>query len=187
VTGFDVALDVYGITPDDYLWEQGTGNYRDPVVHRGRLETLYLGNRSAARGKGLVRIYDKGVELGDPGLTLTRIERECRSNTLRVRDLPDLPNVLRILHCLDVSAALADLGVHGIPPMYRNLLRDACAYRGSRVAISRIDSPQLRQRLAQAIGSSVPAFWDLPSIWSGWKAAVADVFCHEPAYPPEKL
>jgi hypothetical protein len=185
VTRYDVALDVYGITPDDYLWELRGCPYRDPVVHQGVPETLYLGNRSAARGQGLVRIYNKGMELGDPSLMLTRIERDCRSNQLRVRDLPDLPNVFRTLGCWDVHAALAQLGNLGIPPMYRSMLHDSCAYRGLGAALTQIESPQLRDRVEKAIKSSAPAFWDMQAIWSGWKAAVADVFDHEPAFPPE--
>jgi hypothetical protein len=185
LTRFDVAMDVYGIRPDGYLWELSRCPYRDPVVHFGMPETIYLGNRSAAAGKGIVRVYDKGIEMGAPDLVLTRIERDCRSNTLRVRDLFDLPNVFRNVHCWDAHAALSHLGAHGIPPMFRSMFHDSCAYRGLPHALARVDSEQLRQRLEAAIRSSVPAFWDLNAIWSLWPAAVADVFSPEPVAPPE--
>ncbi len=95
VTRLDVALDVYGIRPDDYVWELSKGIYRNPIMKEGKLQTLYLGNRNAAKGRALVRIYDKGAELGVPNLELTRIERVFKNNKLRVRDLPALSNVFQ--------------------------------------------------------------------------------------------
>ena len=52
-------------------------------------------------------------------------------------------------------------------------------------ALAKIESVQLHTTLVKAIGSSVPAFWDLDAIWAGWPAAVAHAFSHEPVAPPE--
>jgi hypothetical protein len=71
VTRLDVALDVPGIRPDDYLWELKKGVYRSSINKGGNPETLYLGNLKAA--KGGIRVYDKGAEMGVPSLKLTRI------------------------------------------------------------------------------------------------------------------
>jgi hypothetical protein len=183
VTRLDVALDVQGIRPDDYLWEQSRGVYRGPLNKSGKLETLYLGNWKAA--KGGIRIYDKGAEMGLPSLTMTRIERVYKNSNLRLGDLTKLPNVFHTLSCRDAHAALASLGVVGVPPMYRSFVHDSCAYRGTRPALNRFASAQLRKNLTKAIGSSVPPFWNLDAIWAGWPAAVAHAFFHEPVAPPE--
>jgi hypothetical protein len=183
VTRLDVALDVPDVLPDDYLWELAKGVYRNPIIKRGRLETQYLGNWKAA--KGGIRVYDKGAEMGFPNLKLTRIERVYKNSKLRLRDVAALPNVFHTLACHDAHAALAGLGVAGVPPMYRRFVHDACAYRGFRAALEQIESVQLRKKLIKAIGSSVPSFLDLDAIWAGWPAAVAHAFCHEPAAPPE--
>jgi len=185
VTRLDVALDVPGIRPDDYLWELKKGVYRNPIIKAGRLETLYLGNWKAA--KGGIRIYDKGAEMGLPGLTLTRIERVHKNNKLRLRDLAALPNVFHTLSCHDDHGALTGLGALGVPPMYRSSFHDACAFRGLKAALEQIESVLLRTKLLKAISSSVPAFWDLDAIWAGWPTAVAKAFSHEPVPPQENL
>jgi hypothetical protein len=118
-------------------------------------------------------------------LNLTRIERVYKNSKLRLRDVAKLPNVFHTLSCHDAHAAFAALGAKGVPPMYRSSVHDACALRGFKAALAQLDSAQLRTRLMKAIGSSVPAFWDLDAIWAGWPAAVAEAFSHEPVAPPE--
>jgi hypothetical protein len=183
VTRIDVALGVLNIRPDDYLWELSKGVYRKVFIKGGKVETVYLGKLKA--GKGGIRIYDKGAEMGIPSLKQTRIERVYKDTKLRVRDLPKLDNVFRTLICRDARAALAGLDFPGVPPMYRSFVHDSCAYRGFRSALDQIDSTQLRKRLIKAITSSVPGFWNMEVIWSGWHAAIAHVFAHTPVPPPE--
>jgi hypothetical protein len=177
VTRLDVALDVPGIRPDDYLSVR-KGIYRSQLNKDGRLETLCLGNWKAA--KGGVRIYDKGAEMGLPGLKLTHIERVYKNSKLRLRDIAALPNVFHSLSCHDAHAAFAALGAQGVPPMYRSSVHDACTKRGCKAALAKIESVQLHNTLVKAISSSVPAFSDLDAIWAGWPTAVAHAFCHEP-------
>jgi hypothetical protein len=178
VTRADIALDIEGIRPDDCLWDLQKAIYRETITKAGELGTLYFGNRHAR--KRLLRIYDKGAEMGKPELKLTRIEREYKSNKLRLSELSKLPNVFSTLKCYDVYAALAGLDVLGVPPMYRRFLHDSCCCRGLRFALRQLESLKLRKAIEQAIHSSVPAFWDAKAIWSEWPAAVAQAFSEAP-------
>jgi hypothetical protein len=183
VTRVDVALDIPGILPGDYLWAVSGGHYREWRLHSGKLETLYLGAKDAT--KGFIRIYDKGVETGEPGLKMTRVERVFRSNKLRLQDLPARSNVFHSLRCYDVYAALTGLGPLGVPPMHRNTAHDTCCLRGLGPGVDRFENVKLQKALMKAIKPSVPAFWDPSAIWSKWPAAVADAFFHEPIPPSE--
>jgi hypothetical protein len=174
VTRLDVAIDIDGIQPDDYVWDTSKAIYRSHILKRARLETLYLGSKNAARAKGQVRIYDKAAQMKIPNSKLTRVERVVKSGVLRVADLPKLPNVLDGIECYDVVHALANSGL--VPPEYCQFFHDACASRGLRGALKNIKDDKRRKQIRAVIKSSTPTFWDPDLAWSGWGKAVSKVF-----------
>lgn len=175
VTRLDVAVDIEGIQPDDYVWDTSKAIYRSHILKRENLETLYLGSKNAARAKGQVRIYDKAAQMKIPNSKLTRVERVVKSGGfLRVSNLPKLPNVLDGIECYDVVHALASSNL--VPPEYCQFFHEACARRGVSGALKILKNDKRRKQIRAVIKSSTPTFWNPDLAWSGWGKAVSKVF-----------
>jgi DNA relaxase NicK len=76
VTRVDVAVDLPDVHMGDFVFDRPAAPIRRAILRKGKLETLYLGKNAA----GQVRIYDKGAQLGDASLVLTRIEYAVQPN-----------------------------------------------------------------------------------------------------------
>ena len=185
VTQLDLAIDIEGVRPDDCAWELPKASYRNNIMRAGKLQTQDLGSNKTAKTKGQVRIYDKGAEMGLPGLAITRVERVVKAGNLQFNELSALSNVFTGLKCYDVRAALGKPGPKGVPlvPLeYRSMIHDACAHRGLNAAIGLFTSDQLRRAVKTAVVSTVPAFWDPAAIWEGWQAAIEQAFAFSPGF-----
>ena len=69
VTRLNIAVDLKGVTLDDYLWEAPKKQCRALYIHAGELSTAYLGRK---RGN-CVAIYDKRREMQLPDSTLSGV------------------------------------------------------------------------------------------------------------------
>src|SRR6185437_14073696 len=68
----DIAVDLHGISPGDFVWDIPAKRSREQFFHRGDLQTLYLGSKRA--GRPMV-VYDKARQQKLPAeVKLTRIE-----------------------------------------------------------------------------------------------------------------
>jgi hypothetical protein len=161
ITRIDIAVDVPGFRPGDYVWERPKSPVRNLLYKKGELETLYLGTIF----KGQVRIYDKAKEQGNHGQLLTRIELQQKPNC-PLGALPLLKNPLASLRAFDVLNANLGLTL----PHKSALLRAGVA-EGVLPAFADFPLSARTEKLA-AVRASTASIWQPTKFWAMWPAAL---------------
>lgn len=164
VTRADIAIDLPGVKIGDFVFERTNARYRTPISFNGTLQTLYLGKSS----HGQICIYDKGAQLGQAHLTMTRIEVHCRPNR-HASDLVSLPNPFQKFRVHDIKNA--DLVIGEAPR--KSFARAASAF-GIEAVLS--DYPGLAaKKLKAAILASPASFWQPDVFWQKWPEVIQGV------------
>jgi len=122
VTGADVTVDCPGVAIGDYVFERTNSPTRRPFYAKGQFQTIYLGKKAG----GQVCIYDKGAQLDDPTLTLTRVEVHSRPNRAAA-DLHTLKNPFANIRVLDVAKACLKIGGPHIRTLARAMRAEGTA------------------------------------------------------------
>src|SRR5665213_527466 len=165
VTRLDIAVDIPGMRPGDYIWERPKSPLRRPVYKKGALETLYLGSTF----KGQITIYDKAVQQGNAGAKLTRIEARMRPNH-QVYELHALKNPFASLKAYALMKAALILSVP-----HRQALHRAARAEGLDSAFA--DFPvAVRGTYLSAVKASGAAFWKPVAYWVTWPGALKKAF-----------
>lgn len=164
VTRLDIAFDLPGIRVGDYVFDRKLAPIRNCILRKGRLETIYLGQRA----RGQARVYDKGAEQGDPSLVLTRVEIATQPNRIG-DDLYDLKNPFANLQVYDLEKA--DLKLD--PPL-ASALQLALRTNGL-LALDGIFPALAAKKNAKRIKASTPPFWKPEVLWVQWPAALETV------------
>jgi hypothetical protein len=165
VTRADLTVDLPGLKIGDYVFERTNSPVRRLIFKKGNLETIYLGKTAA----GQACIYDKGAQLGDKTLTLTRVEVHCQPNRLAA-ELHTLSNPFSKIRILDVANANLDIGT----PHARTLSR-AMQAAGIDAPLEDFPKAAAAERKAAIVASQAP-FWKPEQIWKQWPAAIEVVF-----------
>jgi hypothetical protein len=161
VTRADLTVDLPGVKIDDYVFERTNSPIRRLILKKGTLETIYLGKSAT----GQACIYDKGAQLGDKTLILTRVEVHSKPNRSAV-DLHTLKNPFSKIRVLDVANASLNIGV----PHARTLAR-AMQAQGLEAPLA--DFPKAAAgKIKAAIAASQAGVWKPEQIWKQWPAAI---------------
>jgi len=165
VTRADLTVDLPGVKIGDYVFERTNSPIRRVILNKGRLETIYLGKTAA----GQACIYDKGAQVGNDALTLTRVEVHCHPNR-PAADLHTLKNPFTRLRVFDVANASLKIG----GPHAKTLAR---AMRAEGTAAPLADFPLgAAAEIKAAIFGSTADFWKPGDIWKQWPAAIKAAF-----------
>jgi hypothetical protein len=170
VTRLDLAIDLKGVTVDNFHWDTARKRTRAIYVNRdGDLGTLYAGRKR----QNCVVVYDKRHEqklpLSSP--PWTRVETRIKPQH-PVKDLANLSNPFEAISVHDVLGAALPL-----PASDARAFLDSCHKRGLRNALqkrSSNDRPLFRQLIKEA---SVK-WWQPTALWAAWeKSLLAALSC----------
>ena len=158
VTRVDVPFDVWGCTPEQFVWDVLKRPTRRLYLNGGRLETLYIGSTHSDQ----VAIYDKGLERGlGPDVRWTRIEARILRPGRLVQDLPDFDCPLGKLLVWDPEK------MKGIFPPLRSALTTTRQAKGLKGMLAAFGA-HLPNTFRQSLEVTTPQWWKPEEIWNYW-------------------
>ena len=170
VSRIDIADDVFNVAMDGFLPLADQGLTFRRFSRDGRLQTLYFGSPESNQ----TRIYSKSDEQkanGHPtAQSVVRVEKTLRNLTLKVCELPKLPNPF-------VKIALVESCPN--PPPWESarrwaMFQDSIIVRGLSGALA-LQSPSRRTKYRKYLKQHQQLWWDPGALWKDWPTAVADV------------
>ncbi len=164
VTRADIAIDFPGVSIGDYVFERIGAPYRKPIICKGALQTIYLGQPTSS---GQTCVYDKAAHLGEVHVALTRVEVHSRPNRLAA-DLFTMANPFKKFRVYDVKNA----GLHIGAPHQRTFARAAAAV-GIQAVLSDFPEPAAKKMKAVLVASPA-SFWDPQDLWQKWPQAIQE-------------
>lgn len=169
VTRIDIAVDLPGVTMDDFVILPQQAMTVSTWKSKGPLESVYVGkskgNQTRIYSRSQKRLAKKQSWDGAPEV---RVERKL----INLKDVTLLD--LHVMTNPFASVALID-NVPGPPPLLGakkhwqwSLFRDSVHVRGLTAALALLPSAQRTQFRKHLIAHSKP-YWNADVIWAGWK------------------
>ena len=164
VTRVDAALDIDGVSIDDFIWDMKQRKKRQTYASSGKYETIYLG---AKNGSPLV-IYNKAKQLGlQASQKRTRLEfRHCKSQSLQaLRTLPCPFEKLKVIDPMELAST---------PMVLRRAILAAGNALGT-LGILRLYPSAAHKNLQSALADTTPLWWKPSEVWSRWPTTLVDL------------
>ena len=175
VTRIDIAVDLPGVTMDDFVVQPQQAMTVSTWKSKGALESVYIGkskgNQTRIYSRSQKRLAKKQAWDGAPEV---RVERKLINlKEMKLLDLPAMTNPFS-------SIALID-NLPGPPPLLNekkhwqwSLFRDSVQVRGLTAALALLPSA-LRTRFRKHLIAHAKSYWDPEAIWAGWKLMLKEL------------
>jgi hypothetical protein len=161
VTRFDTALDLHGVSLNDFMWDIPNRPKRTVHSKHGEVETLYLGGK---QGSPMV-IYDKARQQGiPPDVAHTRVEaRHC--NKVKFSEIVSIAcpfERLKVFNATMLPGTVPD----------KKLIALAGKALGL-AGILRVFPPETHKNVREALDRTRPEWWRPDDIWKRWPEILA--------------
>jgi hypothetical protein len=159
VTRIDFAVDLHGVSLNDFVWDIPARKKRSSHTNNGRFETLYLGSKSAGN---LMAIYDKAVQQKlKPASNWTRVELRDRAKC-KLFDLPAQKNPFTTLKVFNAVAA-----GHLFPDPIRKAIGPVGNALGTKAILDLFPASK-ESELKTNIEAATPIWWNPGVVWLQW-------------------